>query len=69
MDNGYPEAMIVSNREPVYYVIARTCATAAEAAEALRRVSDDPSLSLRSPPALHPAKITSLSFSSLLLLC
>lgn len=49
MDNGYPESMIVSNREPVYYVIARTCATAAEAAEALRRVSDDPSLSLRSP--------------------
>ncbi|MCI9607332.1 MAG: SPOR domain-containing protein [Muribaculaceae bacterium] len=49
MDNGYPDAMIVQNREPVYYVIALSCATPAEAAQAIERVKGDARIALRSP--------------------
>lgn len=49
MDNGYPDAVIVSNREPVYYVIARSCDTPAQAAEALAQIKADTSITLRAP--------------------
>lgn len=44
---GYPHAMIVNTREPLYYVIAETCSTPEEAAGAWRRVKADRSMMLK----------------------
>lgn len=46
--DGY-HAMIVNTREPLYYVVAASCTTAAEAAREYSRVSHDSKLVLRSP--------------------
>ncbi|MDE5745074.1 MAG: SPOR domain-containing protein [Paramuribaculum sp.] len=46
---GYDNACVVSTRDAGYYVIAETCATAAEAAKGIERVKTDTSLSLRTP--------------------
>lgn len=43
---GY-SPFIVQTREPLYYVVAATCATPAEAAEQLRRISSDSRLSFQ----------------------
>ncbi len=48
IEQGY-EAMIVNTREPLYYVIAASCSTAAEAAEQLNRVKSDTKIVLKSP--------------------
>ncbi|MDE6415474.1 MAG: SPOR domain-containing protein [Duncaniella sp.] len=47
--SGYPDAMIVNTREPLYYVVATTCSTAAEAAELFNKIKADKNLVLRSP--------------------
>lgn len=48
IDQGY-DAFIVNTREPLYYVVAATCSTAAEAAEQLHRVEADKSIVLKAP--------------------
>ncbi|MBD5202823.1 MAG: plasminogen receptor (KT) [Barnesiella sp.] len=47
--SGYSDAMILQTREPLYYVVAATCSTAAEASELFHKIKDDKSLVLRSP--------------------
>lgn len=49
MDHGYPGAMVVHTREPLYYVISHTCSTAQEALEELRRVESDTLFTLKAP--------------------
>lgn len=49
IDNGYPEAMIVHTREPLYYVVAASVSTPEEALQAWRRVTSDKNLVLRDP--------------------
>ncbi len=49
MEAGYTDAMIVHTREPLYYVVAATCTTAAEAAELYKAVKSDQNLVLRAP--------------------
>lgn len=46
---GYPDAMIVHTREPLYYVIAGTAGTPEEARNLFQRVSRDKALVLKSP--------------------
>ncbi|MCM1110541.1 MAG: SPOR domain-containing protein [Clostridium sp.] len=46
---GYEGALVVNTREPLYYVVAVSCATPEEAAAALKRISGDKSLTLREP--------------------
>ncbi len=54
---GYEDAMILNTREPLYYVIAAACSTAAEAAELYNKVKSDSGLVLREPMpfVLQPA--------------
>ena len=47
--SGYEKACIVTTRDAGYYVIAESCATAAEAEKGLERVKSDTSKSLRTP--------------------
>lgn len=49
LEQGYPDAMIVHTREPLYYVVTGTYSSAVEAAEALRKVNKDRNLVLKSP--------------------
>lgn len=49
MNNGYPDAFIVNNREPLYYVIASSVATPAEAADAITLLRSDNTITLRDP--------------------
>ncbi|MDE6176056.1 MAG: SPOR domain-containing protein [Paramuribaculum sp.] len=49
IDQGYEGAMVVHTREPLYYVIASSCATPEEALAELRRVGDDGRLKLKEP--------------------
>ena len=60
MDSGYPQACIVNNRDKVYFVIAHSCATPAQAAEALAKVKADKNLRLTSPLpfVLEPAHLS-----------
>lgn len=46
---GYEGAMIVNNRDGVYYVIAKSADTPAEASAALAEVKNDSALKLRGP--------------------
>lgn len=46
---GYPDAMIVHTREPLYYVITATVATPEEALREYNKVRSDKSLVLKSP--------------------
>lgn len=46
---GYTDAMIINTREPLYYVVAKTSSTAAEAVEQYKSVCDDKALVLRAP--------------------
>lgn len=48
VEHGY-EAVIVNTREPLYYVVAATCADPQEAASVMKRVKGDKSLVLKSP--------------------
>ncbi|MDE5688891.1 MAG: SPOR domain-containing protein [Paramuribaculum sp.] len=47
--NGYEGACIVSTRNQVYYVVAASCATPKEAAEAVGSVKSDSRITLRAP--------------------
>lgn len=47
--NGYPDAYIVENREPLYYVIATGNNDLKQAAVDLKKISSDKNLSLRPP--------------------
>ncbi len=49
LENGYPEAMVFQNREPLYYVIARTESSPVAALQALRDVEADTTLHMREP--------------------
>lgn len=46
---GYEGAMIVHNREPLYYVIAESCDTPEQAAAAIARLRADSNIVLREP--------------------
>ena len=48
IEQGY-DAMIINTREPLYYVVAASCSTAAEAAEQLARVKADSKIVLKAP--------------------
>ena len=58
VEHGY-EAVIVNTREPLYYVVAATCADPQEAASVMKRVKGDKSLVLKShlPFILQPAHL------------
>lgn len=49
INNGYPDAFIINNREPLYYVVASSVATPAEAADAITLLRSDNSIMLRDP--------------------
>lgn len=49
MGAGYPDAMIVHTREPLYYVITETVSTPDEALKAWRKVEADRNLVLKAP--------------------
>lgn len=59
LTNGYPEAMVFQNREPMYYVVALTVRSPKEAIEALHTVEADTSLHIRAPLpyVLRPAHL------------
>jgi len=48
-ENGYPDAMIVETREPLYYVVASTHNDAASALRGLETIKAQPPLTLRDP--------------------
>lgn len=56
---GYPGAVIVHTREPLYYVVSATVDTPAEALDEWRRVKADPTLVVRDPLpfVLRPAHL------------
>ncbi|MCM1163695.1 MAG: SPOR domain-containing protein [Muribaculaceae bacterium] len=49
MANGYPDAVIVHTREPLYYVVTATVSTPEEALEQYNRVKADRSIVLKAP--------------------
>lgn len=49
IDRGYTEAFIVETREPLYYVVALSSDTLAEARQVLDQLSVDPPFTLREP--------------------
>lgn len=49
VDNGYPQAFVVQNGEPYYYVIGAAFSNAQEAVNFLDKVKADKSLSLKAP--------------------
>lgn len=49
MAGGYPDAMILHTREPLYYVVTQTVATPEEARTALQRVENDKNIVLKAP--------------------
>lgn len=59
LKNGYPEAMVFQNREPMYYVVALSVRTPVEAIKALRQVEADTTLHMRNPLpyVLRPAHL------------
>ena len=60
---GYTTATVVQTAEPLYYVLAATCATPAEAAEAYRRIVADKAVATKTPypcvftPARYPLSL------------
>lgn len=59
LSHGYPEAMVFQNREPMYYVVARSVKSPVDAISALREVEADTTLHLRDPLpyVLRPAHL------------
>jgi len=49
MAAGYGGAFVLNDRDQNYYVVAASCATPLEAAEALEKVRKDPTISLKEP--------------------